>query len=138
MITVPMVMLKTMMIGGSTLGSTVRRPQLQGDGHSGEDLPLHGPVAPEQGLTERTAQQDARHPAHVLDVGWDVQSHDGAQSFLLLLGAGVELSIGRQDVDVVAGEQPHREEHQHAQDEQRGDEQQQPPDDVGAHGRSKA
>ena len=108
------------------------RPQLQGDGHSGEDLRLHGRQVPLQGLTKRTAQQDPRHPAHVRDVGWDVQSEHLAQPLPVDLGPD-ELRVAQQDVDVVAGEQAHREEHQRAQDEQRRDEQQQPPDDVGTH-----
>ena len=70
-------------------------------------------MAPLQGLTERTAQQDPRHPAHVLYVRRDVQSHDGAQSILCLLGADAELSIGRHDVDEVAGEHAHGKEKVH-------------------------
>ncbi len=109
-----------------------RRPQLQGDGHSGKDLLLHGPMAPEQGLTERTAQQDPRQPAHVRYVRWDIQPQHLAQPLLVVLGHAY-LMVGQQDVDDVAGELAHRKEHQHAQDEQGRNEQQQAPDDVGTH-----
>ena len=112
-----------------------RRRQLQGNGHSLEDLPLHGRQVPLQGLTERTAQEDPRHPAHIRYVDWDVQSQHHAQPLPVDIGPD-ELRVTQQDVDVVAGEQAHRQEHQHAQDEQRRNEQQQPPNDVGTHGAS--
>ena len=108
-------------------------PQLQADGYSGENLPLHGSVAPEQRLTEGAFQQNPSHPPHVSDVRGDIETHDNAQP-ILLLGADGEMGVGRYDVDDVAWNRTHRKEHQHAQDEQRGDEQQQPADDVGSHG----
>ena len=113
-----------------------RAPKFQADGHSGENLPLHGSVAPLQRLTEGAFQQNPSHPPHVSDVRGDIETHDNAQPILLLVADGGELILGHDEIDDVAWKRTHHKEHQHAQDEQRGDEQQQPADGVGTHGRT--
>ena len=74
---------------------------------------------------------DAADPAAVLYMGRQVQAE--SSFYELPVDCAAEIHTTDHDVDDVAGDEAHRQEYQHAQDEQGGDDQQQPPDDVGSH-----
>ena len=94
---------------------------------------LLDPPAAQQRLAEGAAQEDAADPVAVLHVDRQVQAEPAFHGRAVDLAVAHRLDTGGHDVDDVAGDEADRQEHQHAQNEQRGDDQQQPPDDVGSH-----
>ena len=78
--------------------------------------------------------EDTCDPASILHVHGHVQSEHVLERFAVHLGAD-EFILAQHCVYSIAGDEAHRKKDQDAQDEQGRHDQQQPPDDVGLHGR---
>ena len=76
-------------------------------------------------------QQDISQPAAVLHVDRLVQSQHLLERFTVHPPQACQPTL--HDVDDIARDEADREKDQDTQDEQSGDDQQQPPDDVGSH-----
>ena len=109
-----------------------QQPELDGDRQSSQHALLDAPTA-QQRLAEGAAQQDAADPAPVLHGDRQIQAEPALHGCAVDLAAAHRLDTEGHDVDDVAGDEAHRQEYQHAQNEQGGNDQQQPPDDVGSH-----
>ncbi|MDE0447978.1 MAG: hypothetical protein OXH96_15040 [Spirochaetaceae bacterium] len=85
------------------------------------------------GGAKGAAQKDISEPASILHVDRQVQSQHAFQGFPVEGVVILVLHLPEHEIDDVAGDEPNREKDQHGQYEQRGDHQQQTPDDVRSH-----
>ena len=82
-------------------------------------------------MTEAAVQENIAQPAYILDVGRHVQSEHTLERLTVPLGP--EVLRAQHCVYGIAGDEADRKKDDEAQYEQRGDDQQQPPDDIGPH-----
>ena len=97
-----------------------------------EDPRCHRNTAANQGVAEAAVQEDASDPACILHVDRHIQAEHVLERCTVHL-RGHEFGLAQHRVYGIAGDEAHREKHQHTQDEQGRDDQQQPPDDVRSH-----
>ncbi len=89
----------------------------------------------QQWFAEVAAQQDAAHPAAVLHISRHVQTQSALELFAVDGGAATSRlrHPEHEEVDDVAGDEAHREEHQNGDQEKGRDQQQDTPDNVRSH-----